>query len=373
MDSLRFARNLYLAHTVEPATQERLDAWDALLRGAHRLPATRWQARRDLFMRAASTSASTRIEGNQLSLWEADQLLSGMRVEGRERDQREVRDYAEGLELALDLAHRDDFAWHELVLQQLHAAVLRGLEHDTRGAYRTGPVTVGGGFYSAPNASTVPGLVRTLVEWLGSTGLHPLVRNALLHLNLVAIHPWFDGNGRTARLACLLDISRVVPAPELVNIEPALSADQAGYFGRVRDAVGMSWDPENHVATEWVGWYVGLHVDALRVGLALGEAERRDMAIVLAALERRGEDADWGPILLTAAYGVFTTNMVQRMYGNSASAARAMVAHLVDAGWLIARGTTRGRTYLPSGLVDELGLESPALARRIAGAEVTEA
>lgn len=337
-----------------------------MLHGARRPPMTRWQVRRAAFLAAASTSASTRIEGNQLSLWEADRLLAGMRIEGRERDQREVRNYGEATELALDLARRDDFAWHELVLQQLNAAVLRGLQHDTRGAYRTGPVMVGGGFYSAPNAVSVPGLTGALVEWLDSSLLHPLVRAALLHLNLAAIHPWFDGNGRTTRLACLLEVGRVNRAPELVNVEPALAADQSGYFRRIRETIGMSWDPENHVATEWVDWYVGLHLEALHDGLALGEAERRDMVVVLAALEQRGEDADWGPVILTAAYGRFTTTMVQRMYGNSASAARAMLGRLVDAGWLSAVGETRGRTYLSTGLVDALGLESPALARRIA-------
>ena len=369
MDAPDFVRNLYLAHLIEPDTRSRLEEWDALLREGSRSPVSRWQHRRDAFLRAASTSASTRIEGNQLSLWDADRLLAGMHVAGRERDQREVRNYSEALSIASDFGRREQFEWHELVLQQLNAVVLSGLDNDTRGAYRTGPVTVGGGFYGAPNSSTVPALMAALVDWLRSTRQHPLVRAALLHLNLVAIHPWFDGNGRTTRLACLLDLERVVRAPELINIEPAIAADQEGYFRRIRDAVGMSWDPENHVATEWVDWYVDLHLETLREGLALGDSERRDMVVILAALERRGEDADRGPIILTAAYGEFTTSMIQRMYGNSSSAARAMVGRLVDAGWLLASGETRGRRYHPSRLVDELGLESPAMSRRIARSE----
>ena len=372
MDSTAFARNLYLSHRIEPVTQARLDEWDASMREAQRLPATRWQRRRDAFLRAASTSASTRIEGNQLSLWETDQLQAGMRIEGRERDQREVRNYSTALGLAAELGGRESFEWHEMVLQQLNAAVMRGLENDTRGAYRTGPVTVGAGFYAAPNAASVPALMATLVDWLEATELHPLVRVSLLHLNLAAIHPWFDGNGRTMRIVCQLDLGRVVRAPHLVNIEPVLAADQDGYFRRIRDAVGMSWDPENHVASAWVDWYVGLHLDALREGLALDEATRQDMTVILAALERRGEDADWGPVILTAAYGEFTTRLIQGMYGNSSSATRVMVGRLVDAGWLLSTGETRGRTYHPSDLVASLGLASPGLARRLARAEPSE-
>ena len=275
-----------------------------------------------------------------------------------------IRNYAAALELAAETGAREPFEWHEMVLQQLNAAVLRGLDDDTRGAYRTGPVTVGSGFYSAPNAVSVPSVMTRLVDWLRTTRCHPLVRVALLHLNLVAIHPWFDGNGRTTRIACLLDLGREVGARQWANIEPALAADQDGYFRGIRDAVGLAWDPENHDATEWIEWYAGLHLDALRDGLALDEATRRDMATILAALERRGEDADWGPVILTAAYGRFGTRLVQQMYGLSSSAARALVGRLVDAGWLRAEGETRGRTYHPTDAVARAGTR---IARPVAG------
>mgnify|MGYP001544511277 FL=1 len=368
MESPEFERNLYVAHQLSRAAVAAIEQWDALVAETPRTPETRWQRRRRAFVRAATTSASTRIEGNQLSLWDADQLLVGMRVEGQERDQREVRNYAAALDLAEDFLARESFEWQESVLQQLNAAILRGLEHDTRGAYRTGPVTVGGGFYAAPSHAVVPAFVSSLVDWLGRTTLHPLVRTALLHLNLAAIHPWFDGNGRTTRIACLLDISRIVSVPGWVNIEPALATDQDGYFRRIRDAVGMSWDPQNHVASEWVEWYVGLHLSVLRQGIAIDEAERRDAQVITAALEERGQPADWGPIILTAAYGPFGTSLIAPMYDLSDSATRAMVGRLVSAGWLIGEGRTRGRVYRPSERVTQLGLESPRLAQEAGGA-----
>jgi len=366
MNSPEVKRNLYTSVQLSEAASATIDNWNALVAETPRVPATRWQRRRHAFVRAATTSASTRIEGNQLPLWSADQLLAGMRVEGRERDQREVRNYATALDLAEDYRVREPFEWHESVLQQLNALVLRGLEHDIRGAYRTGPVTVGGGFYSAPNHATVPALVSALVDWIGGTTVHPLVRTALLHLNLAAIHPWFDGNGRTIRVACLLDIGRFVPVRGWISIEPALAADQDGYFRRIREAVGMSWDPENHVAGEWVGWYAGLHLQTLRQGIAVDEAERRDAQVITAALESRAEPVEWGPVILTTAYGPFGTSLIAGMYGLSDSAARAMVGRLADSGWLEGRGRTRGRTYRPTERVERLELESPRLAREVA-------
>ena len=364
MESPDFARNLYLTYRLGARTRRRLATWDAEVLAAPRLPSTRWHQRQAAFLRAASSSASTQIEGNQLSLWAADELLGGLRPEGSAKDRREVRNYSEALDLAIGLSRREPFEWHELLLQQLNAAVLRGLEADQRGAYRSVPVTAGGGFYLAPNAAAAPALMGTLVEWLRATGAHPLVRSALLHLNLVAIHPWLDGNGRTTRLATLIDVDRVVRATELVSIEPALAADRAGYFGRIRHAVGLSWDPENHDATEWIDWYVELHVDALRRGGELNEAALHDIVVILEALERRGEPADWGPIILTSAFGTLVAGRVQRMYRHSSSAARAMIGRLVEAGWLTADGATRGRVYHPSGLVTDLPLRSPEAARR---------
>jgi Fic family protein len=367
----RSSDDLYIAHRLDGATLRRLADWDVRVSRARRLPSTRWQDRAGLYLSAASTSASTRIEGNQLSLWHTDLLLSGVPLEpdsAAVHDVREVERYAEAQDLVEELAARQPFDWHESLLQQLNAVVLRGLPNDSRGAWRDGPVTVGA-FYSAPHASAVPGLVRGLVDWLRSSDEHVIVRAALLHLNLAAIHPWFDGNGRTTRLACLLEVDRVVRVRALVSVEPLLAARQSAYVRRLREAVGMTWDPANHLASTWVAWYVRLHLDALAAGEAVVEATYRDVQVVLGALERRDEPADWGPLIMASAFGPFTTALAQRMYGSSPSAARAMIARLVTAGWFVAEGQTRARRYRPSARVGTLALESPGAARRWAHAE----
>jgi Fic family protein len=80
--------------------------------------------------------------------------------------------------------------------------VLQETEKEYAGRYRDGAGLIGGAKYTPPDAIDVPMLMRELLEWLkkNERKLHPVVLSALLHHKLVAIHPFFDGNGRTSRL-----------------------------------------------------------------------------------------------------------------------------------------------------------------------------
>lgn len=83
--------------------------------------------------------------------------------------------------------------------------------------------------------------MRCFVAWLQVSDWHPLVRTALLHLNLVAIHPWMNGNGRTARILSSLELMRHVRAPELISIEPAILRRHEEYFRLIREALGPTY------------------------------------------------------------------------------------------------------------------------------------
>lgn len=97
-----------------------------------------------------------------------------------------------------------DEAW----VRDIHAAVMQGLGRVSPGRYRNEPVQVGnaahGGVYTPPKIlDDVKTLMAALVGWSNGPdvlALDPLLRAALIHYHLAAIHPFFDGNGRTARL-----------------------------------------------------------------------------------------------------------------------------------------------------------------------------
>lgn len=74
------------------------------------------------------------------------------------------------------------------------------------------------------------------------TGTPPLVRSALLHLNMIAIHPFNDGNGRTARVLAAMElILDGVRSPELISIEAYVRRNRDEYVDALRTTLGPSW------------------------------------------------------------------------------------------------------------------------------------
>jgi Fic/DOC family len=363
MDSLANHSNLYLSHVLSAESETRLDEWSRAVAEEPPLPPVRWHLRRDTYLRHAAIGASIRIEGNRLSNEQTDALLQGERVEASLVHRLEARNYDAALGLAANFAQDHAFEWQELVFRLINGAVLRDLEDDTQGQYRDGSVGVGS-VYEAPHFRAVPDLMGALVEWLRTPDVHPLVRTALLHLNLVAIHPWFNGNGRSARILSQLELMRVVRAPELVSIEPELEAQQETYFARIREALGPTYAPDRHSTSEWVDWYIALHTARLEEGQRLNQATIFDVMTVMRALELRGEPLDWGPLIHIAAFGPFVTRQIRDAYNNSPSAARALATRLVDAGWIVPHGATRGRHYLGTDRVQALQLRGPELMAR---------
>lgn len=101
---------------------------------------------------------------------------------------------------------------------KLHHLIYRGAHADQAGKLRVTGVRVNG--MKPPHASHVKALMQQLVSWLNTTKEHPLQASSDFHLKLVDIHPFKDGNGRTARtLYALLLLKNGYPAPSFVQNE----------------------------------------------------------------------------------------------------------------------------------------------------------
>jgi Fic family protein len=158
--------------------------------------------------RVRSTHYSTRIEGNHLTLAQAQQIVEGKALgfHGRERDVHEVQNYWDALLQVEDWAKQQRNI--DLVsIRKLHALVEKGKRAKPT-PFRDGQnvikeASTGRIVYLPPEANDVPGLMEQLVRWIRKTELDktpvPLVAG-LLHYQFVTIHPYYDGNGRTARL-----------------------------------------------------------------------------------------------------------------------------------------------------------------------------
>ena len=90
----------------------------------------------------------------------------------------------------------------ERLIRTLHQIVVRDTEKEWAGRYRTSNVFIAGAGHKPPEALLVPEKMAGLIHWFGSaqTRLHSIELAALIHHKFVHIHPFFDGNGRTARL-----------------------------------------------------------------------------------------------------------------------------------------------------------------------------
>jgi len=327
-----------------------------------------WEAARD-----ASVSGSTGIEGNPLTPAQVEEVLSGAAVDAGDVHIREVANYNRALDLARESVSRPDFEWTHEIVHQVNAAVMDGLPRDTRGAYRGPGDDAYVGIDAGPSPLIVPTLMTELVAWLrGSGDASTLVRSALVHVNLIAIHPFNDGNGRTARLlAAMALMEHGIPATELISIEAYLRRNRDEYVAALR-TLGASYDPDNHPATDWLAYYTGISLDRLDVRDRILDALPGDIGIVVSALQDTGDSADWASLLLAGRVSRLRTERVATMTGRSAPAARAMLARIVDRGWLVPRGRTRGRWYAPSERLDGLPLRVPTLMRYLAdGAQLT--
>jgi len=143
------------------------------------------------------------LEGSSLSMYETQFIMETKRVDGIKGRFDEVSSVI-GVQNALEFIRRiDKKPLHitEETILQLHRYIYGNIDINVAGQYRQLQVYVGG--HVPPPPEDVPQLMTALVEWLQSTEfklLHPIEAAALTHYQLVWIHPFVDGNGRTSRM-----------------------------------------------------------------------------------------------------------------------------------------------------------------------------
>lgn len=160
--------------------------------------------------RLMATHYSTQIEGNKLTEAQVREALAGATFPGRQRDEAEVRNYYRALEQVEELA-RELGPIEEADIQRIHGLVMAGRPSAT--PYRDGQNVIrdsqsGAIVYMPPEAGDVAALMRDLVDWISRESdareLPVPIIAALAHYQFATIHPYYDGNGRTARLMTTL-------------------------------------------------------------------------------------------------------------------------------------------------------------------------
>lgn len=188
-----------------PKLQEVIERKLRLINNLRPLPRTAVQKLRDHF-KIEMTYNSNAIEGNSLTLKETFLVINeGMTVKGKPlKDHLEAKDQHAALEYLYEIVeHGKQATLSEHLIRTLHQMVTRETEAEWAGKYRESNVIIGGADHTPPDALDVPAKMHELMKWLqeNHTQLHAAELAALFHHKLVHIHPFLDGNGRTARLA----------------------------------------------------------------------------------------------------------------------------------------------------------------------------
>jgi len=151
------------------------------------------------------TYNSNAIEGNSLTLKETYLVINeGITIKGKPfKDHLEAKSHKEALEYLYDLVERGKRRTiSEHLVRSIHQLVMQDIDLEWAGRYRNSLVIIGGADHRPPEAFEVPKLMHELITRVrkNEKKLHPVESAALIHHRLAAIHPFFDGNGRTARL-----------------------------------------------------------------------------------------------------------------------------------------------------------------------------
>ena len=190
------------------------------------------------------TYHSNGIEGNTLTLRETQIVLEGITVGGKSlKEHLEAINHEQAI-LFLDDLMKDKEPITEWNIKNIHQLVLKGIDDDNAGKYRDENVKIKGAAHIPPDYLMIPELMEKLIvnyeDW---KKYHPIIRAALLHGELVKIHPFVDGNGRTSRLVMNLSLMNSGYLPVIVKKEKRLEyydvLDKAHTTGDYTDFVKL--------------------------------------------------------------------------------------------------------------------------------------
>ncbi len=209
-----------------------------------------------------ATHYSTRIEGNRLTLKEAEQVIKKNKVmfHARERDVKEVKNYWNALNSIQKWADsKTEFS--EEIIKKIHGIVIKG-KKGTLTSYRAEQNSIkdsktGRIVYLPPEAKDVSGLMKSMEKWVKKTEKEKIpipIIAALVHYQFVTIHPYYDGNGRTARLLATFILQKNgYGLNGFFSLEEYHAANLSGYYKALATHKHHNYY-EGRAAADLTGW-----------------------------------------------------------------------------------------------------------------------
>ncbi len=235
-----------------------------IIERAKLLPKHELRLKRQAMIRMSHSS--TAIEGNVLDIRQVEALYANKKIDAPARDVYEVKNYVNALKF-IEKFVKSKKPITEKVLLKIHSLITnKTLPKEQSGYFREGPVYVVKrrlGFpdevvYTGPKAISVPQLSAELIEWINKSEkeeISPVIVAGIAHLEIAAIHPFNDGNGRTARaLATLILYKRGYVFRHLFALEDYYNKDLPSYYKTIN--VGKSYEERRTDNTSWLEYFV---------------------------------------------------------------------------------------------------------------------
>ncbi len=290
---------------------------------------------------------STNIEGNALTLEQVSGVLEHHKTFGLVRDEKEVANY---FELLTEIpnwvkAHHGKLN-DSLALECHRRLVARILSKSLCGRFRSEQNAIyeagtGRLVYLPPEPHDVLPLVHDLYDWISTAPVHPVVRAAIFHNQWVTIHPFMDGNGRSARILCLylLDAGgyewrRIVP------VDRYYADDRARYYAMLQQNCPHNYYNGRDVAdfSEWIVYFAEGIVMMLRGTLNQIELYRTESVLLNNRQSRILQYLKERPFTTAVEYS-------RRFYISQRMATRDLT-QLVEWGKIAAVGKARATRYI---------------------------
>lgn len=236
----------------------------AVIERAKLLPQAELRLRRQAMIRM--TAASTAIEGNELNLRQVEAVARGGKINAPVRDIFEVQNYLKALKYIEQVVKKKSAITERVILKMHKLVTDKTLRPDESGHYRKSAVYVvrrkwghpEETLYTGPAAKKVRYLMADLAKWISESekqNINPVIVAGIVHQEIAAIHPFSDGNGRTARaLATLVLYARGYDFRRLFALEDYYNKDRPKYYAAIN--VGRNYEERRMDWTFWLEYFV---------------------------------------------------------------------------------------------------------------------
>lgn len=303
-----------------------------------------------LFAIIRSAHSSTAIEGNPLTLKEVSDLAQGREVMARRKDQQEVLNYFEALDKIPNFASRNPFTLKDLL--EVHKTVTKNTleKSEYEGDLRPVQVIIGNPVtkeitFRPPKTEEVLQLVEDFLKWFNSPKideLNPVIVSGLIHYELVRIHPFIDGNGRTARImATMLLYKRGFDLKRFFALDDYYDHDRNSYYDALQTVNQNTLD-----VTEWLEYFT----DGVTISIKTVKERVIGLSKNIKVLKDKGQIALNNRQMLIVEKiienGKIANRDVQEMFNLSHSVAYDELTKMVDIEVIKMKGKGRDTHYV---------------------------